>query len=195
MNYHVLGVLPPGVEVLDGGGLTSARDSGKLRSTLKIHEGGPKLTDTKQHREYEASGEDFTEQDLYKLAELLLFGSGAVPIAHKSWLIRHREAKSIDSQRMHEELALTIRALAEWAGVVRQSVRYMVPLFAGETARLTELDESVPDPDRLDEYLFRHRVKQLLEWIAAWERFIDNIVSRSNLHPERYNARERLGAR
>lgn len=46
MNYHVLGVLPPGVEVLDGGGLTSPRDSGKLRSTLKIHEGGPKLTDT-----------------------------------------------------------------------------------------------------------------------------------------------------
>lgn len=43
MNYHALGVLPPGVEVLDGGGLTSARDSGKLRSTLKIHRKGPTM--------------------------------------------------------------------------------------------------------------------------------------------------------
>lgn len=46
MNYHALGVLPPGVEVLDGGGLTSARDSGKLRSALKIHRKGPNMTDT-----------------------------------------------------------------------------------------------------------------------------------------------------
>lgn len=66
MNYHVLEVLPPGVEVLDGGGLTSPRDSGKLRSTLKIHEGGPKLTGEERLRRTTKAKVEHLEADSQK---------------------------------------------------------------------------------------------------------------------------------
>lgn len=66
MNYHVLGVLPPGIEVLDGGGLTSPRDSGKLRSTLKIHEGGPKLNRRERDERYDRSQVEKSEAEARK---------------------------------------------------------------------------------------------------------------------------------